>query len=126
MGLIPAFGPFKRAIYPLRLEVAGRGRFAYLHALDEALHALGPERAASTVRVPTLLIYGERDLTAPPAHGERLARALPTSRLQVLPGETHLSTPIAAAAGDSLLEWVELHTGGTASNELITPSESAR
>jgi len=38
---------------------------------------------------PTLLIYGDADLIAPPAVGQHLARHLPNAVLEVLPGATH-------------------------------------
>lgn len=37
----------------------------------------------------TLLIYGDADLIAPPEVGRLLARHLPRSRLEVIPGATH-------------------------------------
>jgi len=41
------------------------------------------------VRQPTLLIFGDADLIAPPAIGELLARRLPRARLEVIAGATH-------------------------------------
>jgi pimeloyl-ACP methyl ester carboxylesterase len=42
------------------------------------------------VEVPTLLVYGERDLRAPLTVAEALRAAIPASRLVVLPGVGHL------------------------------------
>ncbi len=108
-GLVPAFGSFRRSLYPVRLAPHGR-HAGYLRRLDEALTGLGLEETAAKVSAPTLLIYGERDLTAPPADGERLALALPGEvRVQILPGETHLSTPLAPAALDAVVLWMDAH-----------------
>lgn len=41
------------------------------------------------ISVPTLLVYGEDDPLALPSVGERIAAAVPGSRLAVLPGLRH-------------------------------------
>jgi len=41
------------------------------------------------VRHPTLLIFGDADLIAPPAIGQLLLERLPQARLEVIPGATH-------------------------------------
>jgi pimeloyl-ACP methyl ester carboxylesterase len=41
------------------------------------------------VQHPTLLIFGDADLIAPPAIGELLLAKLPNARLEVIPGGTH-------------------------------------
>lgn len=45
---------------------------------------------ARQVRVPALVIHGERDLVASPAGSEAWARLLPNARLVMLPGIGHL------------------------------------
>jgi pimeloyl-ACP methyl ester carboxylesterase len=42
------------------------------------------------IAVPTLLVYGDRDLRAPPAVAEELHAAIPGSRLVFLPGAGHI------------------------------------
>jgi pimeloyl-ACP methyl ester carboxylesterase len=42
------------------------------------------------VEVPTLLVYGERDVRAPRTVAEALRAAIPGSRLVVLPGTGHV------------------------------------
>ena len=42
-----------------------------------------------TIRVPTLLIWGDSDPISPLAVGHRLKELLPNSRLAVIPGGTH-------------------------------------
>lgn len=49
-----------------------------------------------TISVPTLLLYGDRDVRAPVCIGQALPDAIPTSRLVVLPGAGHLSSVEAA------------------------------
>lgn len=44
----------------------------------------------SSVGVPTLVLAGEEDRLVPAANAVQLARLLPESRLQVIPGEGHL------------------------------------
>jgi alpha-beta hydrolase superfamily lysophospholipase len=98
-GLIPSFGRWKRDVYPLRLgEAAGAGAFGYVEALNRILASLRLEEAARAADLPVLLVYGAADRLVPPEQGERLAALLPRSELLILPGETHLTTPLAAEA----------------------------
>ncbi len=110
-GLIPSFGPFRRGTYPLRLAVEpGEGSFGYVEVLNVALEGLRLEEAARRVRAPVLLVYGGRDRLVPPEQGERLAHLLPRAELLRLEGETHLSAPLAPAAVESAVAWMEERT----------------
>jgi pimeloyl-ACP methyl ester carboxylesterase len=42
------------------------------------------------VRVPTLVVRGERDRIGPPAWAERVARLLPYGRVVTIPGVPHM------------------------------------
>ena len=44
-----------------------------------------------TIAVPTLLLWGERDLRAPLPVAERMLAAIPRARLAVIPGAAHVS-----------------------------------
>lgn len=106
-GLIPSFGPFKRGSYPLRLGVpAGPGMFGYVEALNRLLEGMGLEEAARSAPVPTLLVYGGRDLLVPLEQGRRLAELLPDAELLVLPRETHLSAPLAPESAAAVRQWI--------------------
>jgi pimeloyl-ACP methyl ester carboxylesterase len=48
-------------------------------------------RMARSVRVPSLVVWGDRDRLVDPALAPRLAATLPDARLQVLPGVGHLA-----------------------------------
>jgi alpha-beta hydrolase superfamily lysophospholipase len=107
-GLIPSFGPFKRDTYPLRLRDAPpSGAFGYVTVLNAMLRDMALERAASEVRLPCLLIYGDRDRVVSVAQGQKLAALLPSSTLQVVAGGTHLSTPMEPAAVERILSWID-------------------
>lgn len=50
----------------------------------------------ATIRVPTLIVWGDRDTLFPLSHGEHLARVIPGAKLAVLEGVghcPHLETP---------------------------------
>lgn len=49
----------------------------------------------SDLRVPTLVIHGERDPLFPPGHGEALAREIPGATGLILPGMGHEAPPPA-------------------------------
>jgi alpha-beta hydrolase superfamily lysophospholipase len=109
-GLIPSFGPFRRDVYPLRLDSPpGPGPFGYVGVLNALLDELDLPGAASATPVPVLLVYGSRDLLVPADQGQRLAGLLPASELLLLPRETHLSAPLAPAALARLLSWIDQH-----------------
>jgi 3-oxoadipate enol-lactonase len=46
---------------------------------------------AAAIDVPTLLICGELDQVTPPPLSEKLAELIPNSRLEVIPGASHLA-----------------------------------
>ena len=47
------------------------------------------EQDAARIRCPVALIYGERDSETPPEFGERLAKIIPGSSLNIVPGLDH-------------------------------------
>jgi alpha-beta hydrolase superfamily lysophospholipase len=109
-GLIPSFGPFKRDVYPLRLpDPAPPGAFGYIAALNAALAELRLEAVATAVRLPVLLLYGEDDRIVPPQQGVRLAGRIAGSELTIVPGGTHLSTPLEPLVTERLVDWLERH-----------------
>lgn len=50
------------------------------------------------LRVPTLLLWGERDTIIPPSHGEQMRRLIPEARLLVLRGAYH--NPMVDSPGE--------------------------
>ncbi len=72
--------------------------FGHVAALDPALVgdvvaaylAHSADDVLPTIRVPTLIIAGDRDQLTPVATAERMQRAIPGSELVVFPGHTHL------------------------------------
>ena len=110
-GLIPACGPFRRGLDPLRLaETPPPGVFGYVSVINSLLRDLDLESAARGAEgTPVLLVYGERDLLVSPAQARRLAELLPTSELMVLPGETHLSAPLCPVALTRATAWIASH-----------------
>ncbi len=60
--------------------------------LDRLLQSrlLPPEPILATIRVPVLLLWGERDGAVPVAHAADYARALPDARTVILPGIGHV------------------------------------
>jgi pimeloyl-ACP methyl ester carboxylesterase len=79
------------------------GAFGYVEALNRILASLRLEEAARATRTPVLLVYGAADRLVPPEQGERLAELLPRAKLMILPGETHLTTPLAPAAVEAVV-----------------------
>ncbi|HEV2150207.1 MAG TPA: alpha/beta fold hydrolase, partial [Longimicrobiaceae bacterium] len=109
-GVVPAFGPVKRAAYPFRGD-SRTGNFDYVAVFDALLRATELRSAAERVRVPVLLVYGERDRIAPAAHGAELARRLPDAELAVVPGATHFSTASSPEATERAAAWLAARAG---------------
>jgi len=54
-----------------------------------------PPRLAASLKVPLLIVQGDRDLQVGVADAERLARAAPSARLAILPGVNHVLKRVA-------------------------------
>jgi fermentation-respiration switch protein FrsA (DUF1100 family) len=64
-----------------------------------------PEKALRASATPVLLIHGERDMSIPPEHSQRLAAACgPNCTLKIVPGAEH--TLSVAVAGAQYRDWV--------------------
>jgi pimeloyl-ACP methyl ester carboxylesterase len=113
------FGGAHRELCP---RAALDGLFAHVSRLDPTVFG---EICASyfvhtardvlpTITVPTLVIAGDRDQFTPPALAEEMVRVIPTARLKVFPGHSHLvqlERPAAVhAAIDEFLDEFELRT----------------
>jgi pimeloyl-ACP methyl ester carboxylesterase len=56
-----------------------------------------------TIRVPTLLIYGDDDTRAPQGVAAQLHEAIPNSKLELLPGAGHICNIDSAEAFNATL-----------------------
>jgi 3-oxoadipate enol-lactonase len=68
------------------------------------------EDRLSQVKVPTLVIVGERDRPCPPARARAIAAAIPQARLAIIPDAGHLSTvEQPAKVNDVLIPFIRDH-----------------
>jgi alpha-beta hydrolase superfamily lysophospholipase len=109
-GLVPAFGPVKRAAYPFRRTDADGRAWSYVDAVRRLLGELRLDERVGSIRVPTLLVYSRADWLVSHGDGERLAARMPSARLLSLRGATHYSVPFAREAVDAVLAWVDART----------------
>jgi len=109
-GLVPAFGPVKRAAYPFRRTDADGRAWSYVAAVRRLLGEMRLEERVGSIRVPTLLVYSREDWLVGHGDGERLAARMPAARLLSLRGATHYSVPFAREAVDAVLDWVDAGT----------------
>ncbi|SDQ62533.1 alpha/beta fold hydrolase [Quadrisphaera sp. DSM 44207] len=58
----------------------------------------------AAVRVPVLVVWGERDPVVPPAYGRAYADAFADARFTVVPGARHLPTSEAPAATFAVID----------------------
>lgn len=75
---------------------------AYLATLA-AVTAFADFPPLATITVPTLVIAGEHDPVATPAHAAAMAAAIPGARLHIIPGAGHVSNIEAPAAFNAAL-----------------------
>jgi len=70
------------------------------------LDDVSPERAASRLSIPVLVVHGASDSDTPPAHSQRVYAALQgPKRLLLLPGAGH-STPLGEDTWKIIDEWL--------------------
>lgn len=68
---------------------------------------VSPEAAAARIRIPVLLIHGERDRETRPEHSRRIAAALAgPKRLLVVPGAEHRNALAGREAWDVIEAWL--------------------
>ncbi|HOX47239.1 MAG TPA: alpha/beta hydrolase [Myxococcota bacterium] len=110
-GALPAFGPFKRTEFPVRLPPGEAGRpGGYLGAFARALEAmrlLGRLAEPDAPLPRLLLLHGEADAVVPADQARALARAAgPAATLHVFPGVHHLDPLFHQGVLDALLGWL--------------------
>ena len=100
---VDAFGASMRAFHPVGFKAMAR---ASAEDLREALPHVG---------VPTLLLYGDRDVRAPAPVARDLQAAIPGSQLVVLGGAGHLcNIESPEAFNAAVLDFLDAKHGGTA------------
>ncbi|MBV9108237.1 MAG: alpha/beta fold hydrolase [Gemmatimonadetes bacterium] len=109
-GTVPAVGPLKRRVYPIRGAAEEGAPFAYVAAIQRLLAALELETAAPRITTPVLLAYGTADRLVPIEQARTLASLIPTADLFEIPGATHWTTAIAAASITRAADWISAHT----------------
>nr|MDQ3389367.1 lysophospholipase [Gemmatimonadota bacterium] len=107
-GLIPAFGPVKRASYPFR-GAASTGNFDYVLTFDALLREIDLLSAAAAIEAPMLLVYGERDRLASAGSGEALAKRLRRGEILRVPDGTHYSTSFHPLTVARVTSWITAH-----------------
>ncbi len=108
LGVIPAFGPVKRGLYPLRL--GGGHKSWHVNSfgglVDDLVKTWRVSEAFDPHRIPTLVIFGSEDALTPPAQAEVMTRRIHLpSELHLIPKETHFTTPLSAACLELLRRW---------------------
>ena len=101
-GIVPPLGLWRRQDYPIRMvggPQTSRDRQVNISSLNYPRHiaalieSLDTQSIASSIKVPTLLIYGTRDKIVSASQGERLMELLPQGKLVTISGATHYTTP---------------------------------
>lgn len=109
-GLVPAFGPVKRAAFPFRRRAAEGGAWGYVGTVRALLAAMRLEARAAAIRTPTLLVYSRGDRLAGDGDGRRLAAAIPGAELLCLERPSHYGLVFHPTAVARTAEWMAAHT----------------
>jgi acylglycerol lipase len=104
-GSLPAFGPFKRRRFPVRLARGSRV-LGYLDAVQQTLELLDLPTTIGAVDTPVLLIQGGSDPVVPAETGHRLERCLPRGVELRLPGLGHCASIASPRTEGAIAEWI--------------------
>jgi acylglycerol lipase len=104
-GALPAFGPFKRRRFPVRLARGAR-ILGYLDAVQQTLALLDIPATLGAVETPVLLIQGGSDPVVPAETGHRLERCLPRGVELRLPGLGHCASIASPRTEGAIAEWI--------------------
>lgn len=88
--VFPDTDPVSRGVWSEFLQISADG--AAISGYFGASRAEDVSATAAQVRVPTLILHGDRDQTIPLPYGVRLASLIPGARLEVLKGAGHHET----------------------------------
>jgi alpha-beta hydrolase superfamily lysophospholipase len=107
-GLVPAFGPVKRAAYPFRRVDADGRAWSYVAAVRRLLAEMDLERRVAGIRVRTMLVYSYADAIVPWAQGRRLNGRMvgAGANLYTLARATHYSLPFDPKAVSGVVRWI--------------------
>ena len=100
---LPAFGPFKRGRFPVRV---GDGE-NYIDALTRAVAEMDlPDKLEGAAPCGVMIVHGARDGVIPVAQARQLAGALgDTTRLHIALGATHLDPLLNRTIVDEILDF---------------------
>lgn len=94
--------------WAVRLPLAGTAA-GYRAQVEGTARWSGLERLSS-LRVPTLVVHGEKDRLVPLANGRRIADSVPGAELVVLPEANHLFfTDQPERTNEVLVDWLRRH-----------------
>lgn len=107
-GLVPAFGPVKRAAYPFRRVDADGRAWSYVEAVRRLLAEMELERRVADITVPTLLVYSYADWIVPHEQGLRLSLRMGRGDggLRSLAGASHYSLPFDPETVAGVTGWI--------------------
>lgn len=108
-GTVPAVGPLKRRVFPVRGATRADAPFAYVAAIREVLARLDLPTVVRSIGVPVLLAYGMADRLVPIEQGDRLMGTIPSAELFRVDGATHWSTVFAPAVVRRVAGWMDAH-----------------
>ncbi len=109
--LIPALGPFKRRLYPVRLEGLGRGSLSYMKVVKDIIEQGSIPRPLSLIQKPVLGIFGGRDAIADCEAGHEMIKELPAGSYHCCAERTHFTVLLSEETIATVVRWIVQHNG---------------
>ena len=105
--MLPAFGPFKRSFFPIRLEGGGPASLLYMGKVAELLEEADLLAFREKLAIPCLLIYGQKDKIAPYHQGRFLWECFKEARLLKVEGCNHFMLPFNDKVKEHLVGFLD-------------------
>lgn len=109
--LIPALGPFKRRLYPVRLEGSGRGSLSYMKVVKDIIEQGSIPRPLSRIQKPVLGIFGGRDAIADCEAGHEMIKGLSAGSYHCCAERTHFTVLLSEETIATVIQWIVRHNG---------------
>lgn len=107
--MIPAFGPFKRNQFPIRLPANNPSKLSYLDIIERALNKIFTYQNIKPSSTPVLTIFGDKDHIAPFYCGRPILHQYHEAEFEVIPGLNHYMLSFDPTVDKLILLWLDKH-----------------
>ncbi len=102
---VPAFGPFRRREFPVRLPPKSQ-HTSYIHHICTEISRVDWASQLQQAKLPLLAVYAQLDLIAPASEAEHLKRVIPRINIEVINSENHFSIMGSEQLCTAIIQWL--------------------